>query len=334
MAYGDPNTETLDEVKNNLHDDHYIAERFHAHARTTPGAENTNNMHRDVQYDHLAARQALGDFLPIGPGHPRLDEYNKTVNSSQAGQPHPIDGQFSSDGSCQHCHEGIMKHLASQNHTPDWRPTEAIPEDHYAFNEDALYKAELKRLVGERLQKAIADLKAGPQVAVDPDRKSATYSYSHLLSPEHIKDGYRISMDDRSDPEYGHGLHTSLLHNGRSVGLTTANINPKHPLKPVSIDVAEISDGTDSRPSFGNGQNHRGKGLGMALYESVLAHAKHHHGSELVEGASHSTSASRVHAAISKKHGLGYEAKLVASRINKPEEDYDAKNHPYSYDLK
>jgi hypothetical protein len=333
MAYEDPNTETMDEVKNRLHDDHYIEERAHARARSLPGTDPVRNSHRDAEYDHLSARQALGDFLPIGPGHPRFDEYNAAVNSSQSGKPRPLDSKLFSDpgGQCQHCYSGIMDHLAKQPQV-DWRPNEAIPEDHYAMNEDAIMKTELKKLVKERLEKAISDLKPGVPTSTDPERRTKTYDYSHILDPEHIKAGYRIHVNDLSSDGSSY-LHANLLHNNHNVGMSTANVNHTEPTKPVSIDVSEISDGHNNGPSFGNGINHRGKGLGVHLYESVLAHAKHMHGSQEVTGSDHSTAASRVHSSLSKKHGMGYVPTPNAYAANRPAGDYDGKNSSYSYPI-
>ena len=48
----------------------------------------------------------------------------------------------------------------------------------------------------------------------------------------------------------------------------------------------------------------RGRGLGLAMYEAVMAHAKNALGATHVAGGIHSTMASAAHERLARKHGM------------------------------
>ena len=169
---------------------------------------------------------------------------------------------------------------------------------------------------GDMVQKAISDIAAGKMTFQSP-KGDKTYDYSHVLPPEHRAAGYSMSiMHSRYD-----GLMAQLHHNKEHVGTTGGSVeNGK-----LGIDIADL---------YGN--QHIGKGMGSAMYEALMAHAKHHLGATHIGGGIHSTMASKVHERLSAKHGMTYKAPptpapQLAAPVPGP---HDARFGPYEYALK
>jgi GNAT superfamily N-acetyltransferase len=184
----------------------------------------------------------------------------------------------------------------------------------------------------EDVEKAISDLKPGKHVGterfVGGHRK--TFNYDHLLSPQHIKNGYSLSVID-DGPEGG--LKAYAHHGDTRIGLVEANRLPS----PVLNDHLKIA-GSHVQEAY------QGQGLGTALYEALYAHGKHKAGIKHIRGDAHSTMASGVHSKLAQKHGLSYRAipnygpgadwEDRADWLKNPAGPFDAKYRPYGFELK
>ncbi len=223
------------------------------------------------------------------------------------------------------------------------------------------------------MQKALKDIPVGPRVKFQPEEvqqwrsltggsnpwkldqgllQGAVHDYSHVLRPEHRQAGYRlrvyhaprVSHPDLKGRFPGHRLEAKLFHGDQYAGGIQALVGHEDPVDPGVIDIghSRLKD------------EHRGKGLGLALYEALLAHGKNKLGASHVSGDAHSTLASRVHQKLSERHGMGYEpeekmgpseSKPTAAEFQrlgiepKPQYNYaaeafDERFAPYQYALK
>jgi GNAT superfamily N-acetyltransferase len=157
---------------------------------------------------------------------------------------------------------------------------------------------------------AIADIPPGQQ-------EHDHYSYSHVLRPDHVMAGYSLNVHPNTFDDGSHELTAELLHHGNSVGALGGVLHNGT----LKLDAASI-DGP-----------HRGKGLGLAMYEAMYGHAAHGLGATHAQGDDHSTSAHAVHQKLAQKHGLGYSAGPIQNG-KVPGTDFDGKFGPYQYALK
>jgi GNAT superfamily N-acetyltransferase/predicted RNase H-like HicB family nuclease len=178
---------------------------------------------------------------------------------------------------------------------------------------------------------AIADIRPGTE-RPSSDTTLKNYDYSHVLSPL-FKRSYRISIRERvnTNPKFysvvmqAKNKKPTAKWDGHIFASVHDNNGPKH----VIVEDSFLHP------------DHRGKGLGLALYEAALAHAKHVHEVAEVRGGYHSTSAHNVHKRLSEKHGMRYEAPTTAGDMYDPDDyfkspprAYDAKYGHYKYTLK
>jgi 8-oxo-dGTP pyrophosphatase MutT (NUDIX family)/GNAT superfamily N-acetyltransferase len=152
------------------------------------------------------------------------------------------------------------------------------------------------------------------------------FNYSHYL-PEEMRNNLRLSVvtepqtgrisalvhspDTRFDEGYGKDIH-------QEYGRVTGGIYPKS--KRLEIGYSFLA------------KPFRGKGIGLAAYEAIYAHAFHNHKVREVIGLDHSTAAHKVHNSLATKHGLEYKAENQMDW--KPSKDFDSKYAPYKYTLK
>lgn len=166
------------------------------------------------------------------------------------------------------------------------------------------------------LEKAIADITPGENTTEKAlagrnghthPAGVQTFDYSHVV-PEHLRHNYRIELHEHPRGADGKPNHVKLeaflirhpFNFARDdIGKASGSITGKHRNgdKDLKIALAEIND-----------HGSRGKGLGTALYEALLAHAKHYHGATHVAGGDHSTLAHNAHERLSKRHGMEYSA--------------------------
>lgn len=184
-------------------------------------------------------------------------------------------------------------------------------------------------VVKHGLQKmAIADVQLGRRVGNPTGRGEFRYDYSHTLPAAQQAEGYKLNVYHTVGGEAGISMRSVLTHpTGKStihypgvVGSVTGELKPSGKL---SIGNAHVDE------------EHRG-GKGLALYESLLAHAHKKLGAHTVVGGEHSTLAHKVHQKLSLKHGMDYEAKTYVPQDSPPPETgpYDNQFGDYSYAIK
>ncbi len=183
---------------------------------------------------------------------------------------------------------------------------------HVADAQEALdsyrsYREAFLRKSEADLQKmALKDIPVGQGIAAH------AFDYSHVLAPEHRSQGLTLRVTDAPNGT------AARLHNaeGKVVGTAVGGIDRK------TLNIT-------------NTFLHRGlrrQGLGAAMYEALLAHAKNHLGLRAVAGEEHSTAASRTHMRLAAKHGMDYDP--AYSPKAKQGRDYDEAAGAYSYLLK
>lgn len=157
--------------------------------------------------------------------------------------------------------------------------------------ETAIQKSEIQGL--EKM--AIKDIQPGIQTDTHVD-------YTHVLPKEHQEAGYKLKvhknnwseLDGDKDNEY----QAVLTHKDKQVGYLNGTHHSKKKTKDFEFNHSEV-DG-----------KHTNKGLGTSMYEAMMAHAQQKLGSKNIIGSTHSTSASKVHRKVSKKHGMDYKREL------------------------
>lgn len=187
----------------------------------------------------------------------------------------------------------------------------------------------------EKLHKmAIKDLRPGKKLPVDrtlwPEDRYPTYDYTHLLPPVTRRAGYKLTLHQPRDGDFDRGMPRVVVTKGKGddnfVGEVSTKDWPREPTT-IAIDDAHV------------GEEHRGKGIGMAAYEALLVHAKKL-GYTHIAGGLHSSSASAVHQKLADKHGMAY--KQVENRLGgldprlgaKATGEYDQQFGPYRYAIK
>lgn len=250
--------------------------------------------------------------------------------------------------------------------------------DGFLGHSQALSKAEAAAAVGQWMEKALSDISVGTKqrstayrgTVLEPDffRSSgrspegwSTHDYSHVLTPEQRQAGYSLSVSHDSKP--GSKMVVAQLNHA---GAKSSSLPWEDNRKPHAGSVSGYLRDDGSLELAGHlaselQPEHQGRGLGVAMYEGVLAHAKNALGALTVKGGSHSTSAMRVHTSLARKHGLNYQPdpkiygtfgektasimrkigmpvpdreKSLAAFNAKPEGPHDSKYSEYEYALK
>lgn len=172
--------------------------------------------------------------------------------------------------------------------------------------------------------KAKAALMA-PSLAWMNGRDWAHYNYTHALPQDARDQGYHMVVSMHPDTSEGVHLLATLLHEkGQAVGGVSGMLQfDERKNKPVlRIKVSDVESA------------HRGKGLGKAAYEALMAHSLHKAKVRTMVGGPHSTSASAVHQSLAAKHGFNYKP-TPNKNVDQsgPGAEFDDKFAPYSYDF-
>ncbi len=181
------------------------------------------------------------------------------------------------------------------------------------------------------LAKKIADFSPGKSVALPDKEQSVSYDYSHLLSPESQKGGYKMRVVHRpNQPKDLPSFKAEIFHlptsKSKPVGRVSAYINKdKKSIQAHSeLHADHRSQGKGMPNKFGVG------GLGVNMYEALynLAQKK---GITHSEGWFHSDAAKRVHESLARRHGLKYNPEKLNSESLKLD---DYPHAPYRYKIK
>lgn len=177
------------------------------------------------------------------------------------------------------------------------------------------------------LGKAMSDVPAGLET------EAGGTDYTHLLSENLRNSGYRLRAYDELDES--------------GIPKTQMAISVPYPGETEKrYRVGDLMGFHSPNKGFriivsGIDRAHRNKGLGLAMYEAALKHAKDKHGTTFIVGGSHSSMAKRMHEKIAQKHGLNYQAKPnvryygTRSEWNEvPAGSFDNKWRSYLYTLK
>lgn len=192
--------------------------------------------------------------------------------------------------------------------TPDQNPLKELVG--YSQQPFPLHKAEL---VGPKIlaKMAIADLKPGKEIKLAgqrPEQKS--FDYNHLL-PQHLKDqGYKLYVQeapDRTLPGAPPRISAVIHHPSYGIQEDARKYDTPYPAIAATHAALYRDKSVNVMNTIIPNQAHRSKGLGLAMYEALFAHAKHLHGTTHVSSPTpHSTMAMRVHKRLAEKHGLAY----------------------------
>ena len=170
------------------------------------------------------------------------------------------------------------------------------------------------QLKSELNKMAVADIPIGKRINSSTGEEK--FDYSHLLPSNLNKKGYKLHVWHEPEvPELG-GHVFSVLHHGRNeVGQITSHFSGDAILPGMS----EID------------HEYRGQGLGLSMYEALMAHSKNYLNADVIQGGKHSSAAHAVHQKLAEKHGMQYDA----SRIHHaPSKDFDNAYGSYKYNLK
>ncbi|MEI6389283.1 MAG: GNAT family N-acetyltransferase, partial [Spirochaetota bacterium] len=160
---------------------------------------------------------------------------------------------------------------------------------------DDLFHVSPVRKYEDDLEKAIRDLPDQPLVKQGPYDNH--YDVSAYLTPEHRAAGYTARIRSHHNPHPW--MTAEVFHQNVPVGGVAALVGPERfsngrIVKDMAFDFSDVKP------------EHQNKGLGMALYESLLAHGLNVFGVTHVRGSEHSSMAHEVHKKVAAKHGLGY----------------------------
>lgn len=178
------------------------------------------------------------------------------------------------------------------------------------------------------LTKAISAIPKGKQVE-SPETYENHFDYSHVLSPEHKAKGYSLKLIQEKPENGPTRLEARVHHHGDPVGSVEGFMYPHN--KTLNPLVATVNS------------QHKGKGLGQAMYEALFAHG-FHSGVKDIKGDVHSSEASRVHQKLAQKHGLVYDRQpnfgegtkypTASKWAEQPGAPMDQKWAPYHYTVK
>ena len=173
-----------------------------------------------------------------------------------------------------------------------WNAKKPGPYDAKYASYKYLLKADLSEIprpsTMEEPEIQAADVVEGPFV-------EKSYDYSHLL-PFNPNKNYKIIVQRRKKsfgPSFG--LEAYLRYRGKDVGSVAGVVRPAN--STMYLADAELDE------------DHRGRGMGKALYKALYAHAANDLKVKSVDGESHSDAARAVHESLAREYGFNYSAK-------------------------
>lgn len=189
---------------------------------------------------------------------------------------------------------------------------------------DSAYSPYNYQLKSELVKMALKDIPIGLKVSGARSaggNPKAMYDYSHVL-PDKKK--YKMVLHDT------HMGATNILRARLHHTPNGEKPSQDNDIGYVSGRVHSDNDGKYLHTTFSQlDPEHRGKGLGLAAYEALMAHAKNKHHANEVQGDDHSTLAHKVHSKLAAKHGMEY---VAEAQEPAPGGGLDDDNDPRSFD--
>ncbi len=319
--YAKAEPQDLQQALSQAYAEHQDAVDYHQSAVRSGLSKVKQVVHTPTDHAHRGAQKYLSDLA---------DQQGLVMRGAnthaipvQPGVAHPLDNELTSKvyadtkvGACNHCAKLLLPHMAGK--TPDWRPAEAIPEDHYALSE-------LQKGDAELLDKGIEDLAPGEPVEQRIGTLPAhhqQYDYSHLL-PENQKH-LKLIVHERPDQDSSQEGNVRL-----SSQLYDSTSNPKQQPLRVGMVVGKRK-GDAIHPDSNLYEDYHGKGLGQAMYEALYAHAYHKMGVREIHGGDHSAQADAAHKRLAVKHGFNYVSQANGEIDHEGKPRYGSYNYPLS----
>jgi GNAT superfamily N-acetyltransferase len=155
--------------------------------------------------------------------------------------------------------------------------------------------SKMKKSEGD-LQKSIAVIPAGKILARNPTTNESLHDFTHVLPQPIQANGYRLRL--QHIPRTGSIIARAYDPFGKIAGRVTTyhSVEDGEPVLGIDTSIVE--------------KQHRGLGIGTALYEANYAYARRNLGIRKVVGSEHSEAAHRVHLTLARKHGLDYQPEM------------------------
>ena len=200
-------------------------------------------------------------------------------------------------------HEGLPEKMLYAMNSAQYGDIPTQTNRDYKSRKDKFHTSPIRKYedwLDELLFKGISDLPDQP--LVNSSNEENVYEASKFLSKKHRASGYAMRVRSSEHSNYGPWITVEIFHENKPVGGSSASIKDHRYIngklsRELSIDFSDIRDDI-----------HRGKGLGLSMYEAMLAHAKNVFAATHVIGGIHSTMAHQVHQKLANKYGLKYRA--------------------------
>jgi 8-oxo-dGTP pyrophosphatase MutT (NUDIX family)/GNAT superfamily N-acetyltransferase len=173
---------------------------------------------------------------------------------------------------------------------------------------------------------ALADIKPGAETArpgswgPKPIAGEKWFDYSHILPAEAQREAKLYVQHGPGARPKWNTLNAVVEHNRWGRWNAIGNVLGSHDIagKTMHVGVSDLDE------------DFRGKGIGRAMYEALMAHGKNVLGAHTVAGGTHSSMASTVHQALADKHGMNYQP--VDNPNYQPVTSYNDDGEPYDDD--
>lgn len=190
-------------------------------------------------------------------------------------------------------HEHILKQMASSAWWDHLFPVDSVFQLVNKINRLQYFEAKLDN----ELTKAEGS-KDFKQEAPVVNGNIKLHNYDHLLTPNHISQGYSLSVADVDDSGKKSAI-ASIFHNGKKVGQTLAN---------VDIESGKIKSTTTDLH-----KDHQQKGLAKLLHQAVWSHGheKYNLVVDLDDHIGMTSGSHRAKVSAAKELNLPYTAKAI-----------------------
>jgi GNAT superfamily N-acetyltransferase len=183
---------------------------------------------------------------------------------------------------------------------PDWRGLNEEPPKTREHYNASLPKS---KLAASEMGKSFGHVPSKP---LKGTTRTRSFDYSHMLPEDVRAQGYTLTVKEHRNEgteehpgQYQAQVHNSNIPGRGSSGWLGSVLSTRQGDK-LNVHDTELS------------QEHRGKGLGRAMYEALYHHVAKG-GVRRIEGGLHTDAAAGVHNSIARKHGIHIEGGNGAS---------------------